>query len=100
MVLLVFILFGLVYLIDEYYMRSVSIITKDWESKVLRTGALAFTSIVPELTLNLIAVFSHDDEMIGFGFGSILGAGIYNLTLCFGLASIASFKEAERAEKF
>ena len=86
---LIFILFGMVYLIDQFYMsniyyekltfkESIQKLTKEWELKIIRTGVLAFLSVVPELILNLLCVFNSDELMVGYSFGAIIGSGIYS----------------------
>jgi Ca2+/Na+ antiporter len=46
---------------------------------------------VPEFSTNMISSFSSKPEMVGFGFGAIIGSGVFDFTLCFGIASCFSY---------
>lgn len=38
--------------------------------------------------------------MLGYGFGSIVGSGVYDFTVCFGIASIFSYSYHKKAISF
>jgi len=38
---------------------------------------IAIASTIPEFTANMISVFHQNQEMLDFGFGTIIGSGIY-----------------------
>lgn len=51
---------------------------------------VAFGMSIPEMTTNVLSCFDDNQEMIGFGFGTILGSGIFDFTICLGIASLFS----------
>jgi hypothetical protein len=60
---------------------------------------LAIGCSVPEMTTNTLSCFNKSQEMIDFGFGAIVGSGVFgfrfnnikDFTLCFGVAALYSF---------
>lgn len=55
------------------------------------TGILVAIGIsIPELTTNILSVFSDKVEMIGYGFGAIVGSGVFDFTICFGITAVFS----------
>lgn len=55
------------------------------------TGVLVALGIsIPELTTNLLSCATFKNEMIGYGFGAIVGSGVFDFTICFGIMSMFS----------
>jgi Ca2+/Na+ antiporter len=64
------------------------------------TGVLVALGIsIPELTTNLLSCSSFKNEMIGYGFGAIVGSGVFDFTICFGIMSMFSHYHHKRAIK-
>lgn len=46
------------------------------------TGILVAIGIsIPEMTTNILSVFGGEPEMVGYGFGSIVGSGVFGTIL-------------------
>ena len=55
-------------------------ISKKFDLKETSTGILlAIGCSVPEMTTNILSCFDDNKEMIGFGFGAIVGSGIFGI---------------------
>ena len=61
------------------------------------------------MTTNVLSVFSNNVEMIGYGFGAIVGSGVFgnelvyifaDFTLCFGITAIFSNYYLGQATQF
>jgi Ca2+/Na+ antiporter len=64
------------------------------------TGVLVALGIsIPELTTNLLSCASFKNEMIGYGFGAIVGSGVFDFTVCFGIMSLFSFHHHRKSIK-
>jgi Ca2+/Na+ antiporter len=46
---------------------------------------------IPEAINNLVSCFSNKQELIGFGFGMIIGSGIFDFTFAFGVSAFTSY---------
>jgi Ca2+/Na+ antiporter len=80
-----YILIGLTYMINGFLMRFYYLkkaclekISKKFNLKETSTGVLlAIGCSVPEMTTNILSCFDENEEMIDFGFGSIVGSGVF-----------------------
>lgn len=64
------------------------------------TGVLVALGIsIPELTTNLLSCATFKNEMIGYGFGAIVGSGVFDFTICFGVMSLVSFNHHKKPIK-
>ena len=54
---------------------------------------------IPELTTNLLSCSSFKNEMVGYGFGVIVGSGAFDFTVCFGIMSLFSFYHHKKSIK-
>jgi len=88
---LFYIIIGLTVLIDGYLILCLN---KVANQKHIPKKTLAFVwalcLAIPETTTNTISTFFSKKEMEGFGFGLIIGSGIYDFTFAFGIACLAS----------
>lgn len=84
--MLFYMIVGLTVLIDGYLIRKFLVHVSDCLNLVCHRTSLSkqFLSFVwalclsiPETTTNTVATFSSKQSMEGFGFGLIIGSGIY-----------------------
>ena len=52
---------------------------------------LAIGCSIPEMLTNIFSCTSSNPQMLGFGFGTIAGSGIFDFTVCLGIAAIFSY---------
>jgi Ca2+/Na+ antiporter len=83
-----YVLIGLTHLINEYMMRNhlssslacLENLSHEFNLSQSSTGILVAVGIsIPELTTNILSVFGDNQEMIGYGFGAIVGSGVFGI---------------------
>ncbi|CAD8102975.1 unnamed protein product [Paramecium primaurelia] len=91
-----YVLSGQTYLSNEYLMPCLESLSTKWHLSETGTGILmALGMSIPELTTNILSCFKS--SRIGYGFGAIVGSGVFDFTVCFGLMSLFSNYYHKRA---
>jgi Ca2+/Na+ antiporter len=80
MVLLI-IFYALLLLTEEYLMKLIEFVIDHYDiSQQIGGMIIAFGSIVPELSTNMISSFSRDKH-INLGLSTIMGSGTFDFTI-------------------
>ena len=67
---------------------------------------LAIGCSIPEMITNVLSVFDSEKETFNYGFGVIIGSGVFgkelklDFTVCFGIAGIYTYIHHKRDIKF
>lgn len=109
LLLLLYTIFGMGYLINNYLITSIDGIAKKLEirNEFLFGVILAVSNSIPEMTTNILSCFAKEKGMINYGFGTIVGSGVFgstffhsDFTICFGIACIFSENYHSEVKKF
>ena len=89
---LIVVLAGLTTLIENYLIPCLKNISKKVDiSKDCLNFAWALCISIPETINNFVSCFSKSNKLLGFGFGIIIGSGVYDFTFALGISALTSW---------
>ena len=78
--LLLYLIFGMGYLINNYLISSIDQIAKILKirkNEFFFGVLLAICNSIPEFSTNILSCFAKEKEMVNYGFGTIVGSGVF-----------------------
>lgn len=89
---LIIVLAGLTILIENYLIPCLKNISKKVDiSKDCLNFSWALCISIPETINNFVSCFSKSNKLLGFGFGIIIGSGVYDFTFALGVSALTAW---------
>ena len=91
LLLLLYLILGLALITEHYLMPCLEHLGRQFRLSDQNKGLiLALGLSIPEMTTSILSVTSLDKGMVEYGFGAIVGSGVFDFTLCLGIVAIYS----------